>query len=201
MPSQQNSEKYAPPEGYYDRTIDRPISEFLEVALSLHASAVGMTALDFGCGAGSQSKYMLKKGYNVVAVDGNPDAREYIERLTAKDKIRFVQSDFETFQFGKYDLINSLHALPFTNKALFEAMFTRLKASLNPNGIFAGQFYGLNDEWNTPNETMTFLSKAEVEKLFEDMKIISLIEKEQQGTIADNSPKHWHVFEVVAVKP
>lgn len=199
--SEQNTRRYAPPEGYYDRTIKRPLSDFLAKALTMHNDATSMTALDFGCGAGSQTRYLLEKGYQVTAVDGNSEAAEYIRRLPHQNKVTFVQSSFETFEFKSYDLINSLHALSFTHKALFNDTFERLKKSIKPSGIFAGQFYGINDEWNKSGETMTFFNRAQVEELLSDMEVVSLVEKDEEGTIANNSPKHWHVFNAVAIQP
>ncbi len=52
-----NSKRYAPPAGYYDRTADRPLSDFLAIALALNEENTSMTALDFGCGGGCQLCY------------------------------------------------------------------------------------------------------------------------------------------------
>ena len=84
----------------------------------------------------------------------------------------------------------------------FLDVFTRIKAALAPGGIFAGQFFGVHDDWNTPERTaMTFLMRAEAEALLSDLDIVELTEDDNDGHIADGSPKHWHAFHILARRP
>ncbi len=194
-----NSQKYAPPEGYYEQTKSRQPSPFLEEAIKLLSNNQNK-ALDFGCGAGSETAFILNNGLFVVAVDGNPEAKDYIDNLPNSDRVKFINSDFETFQFGKYDLINSSRSLPFIDKTYFEGVIRRLKCSLNTNGVFVGELYGVNDQWNKSDETMTFVDRNTVNILLKDMDIIKLEENEFNGKIADGRPKHWHTFKFIAKK-
>ncbi len=158
------------------------------------------SALDFGCGAGSETRFLLEQGFSVTAVDGNKEAEGYIIKLLHQDRVRFMCSDFETFQFGSYDLVNSSRSLPFIHKNSFKNVMQRLKNSINVGGIFVGQLYGVNDQWNKSGETMTFLGRQQVEELFVGMDLIKLNEQEENGTIANGSLKHWHVFNIIAKK-
>jgi SAM-dependent methyltransferase len=197
--AQPNSKRYTAPEGYYELTKNRPASEFLVEAMKYRANKNGI-ALDFGCGAGNETKYLLDSGHEVTAVDGNKDAEKYIKALYSHGKVHFVKSDFETFKFGSYDFINASRALPFVHKNAFNDVFSRLKGSLKPRGIFVGDFYGVNDQWNKSDETMTFVAKNDLERLLKGMQIIRMEEKEEDGAIANGNPKHWHVFHVIARK-
>ncbi len=69
---------------------------------------------------------------------------------------------------------------------------------IKPGGIFVGQFFGLHDEWNTPGRPMTFLTREQVEELLRGMKLIEFTEEDVDSHVADGTPKHWHVFHIIA---
>jgi len=159
-------------------------------------------ALDLGCGAGRDTKYLLEQGFIVTAVDKELQAEEYIKKLP-QENLTFILSKFEDFNFEKekYDLINGQFSLPFIDLDEFNDVFNKIKYSLKLGGVFVGQLFGINDDWNKSKTTRTtFHTKEEAQKLFEDMKLIKFIEKDYDGTIADGTPKHWHSFHVLARK-
>ena len=47
---------------------------------------------------------------------------------------------------------------------------------------------------------MSFHTKNEVENELKDLKIILLEEIEKDGHQADGTPKHWHIFNIIAKK-
>jgi tellurite methyltransferase len=197
MNSVTNAQKYGPPNGYYDITKNKPPRSLLVEALD-GADGSGKLALDFGCGAGSDTKYLLKKNFEVEAVDGSKAAWDYLKLLPHQERLHFKHSDFESFKFGSYDFINAAYSLPFADNKEFSRIFKDLKNSLNPDGLFVGQLFGVNDQYKRPGETMTFLNKAEVEDLLKDLKIIKLKEIEKDGKLANGKPKHWHYFDIIA---
>jgi tellurite methyltransferase len=158
-------------------------------------------ALDLGAGAGRDTRYLLEQGFAVTAVDAEPGAVALLSALPA-DCLRVVQSSFEDFIFdvATYDLISAQFALPFIPRDRFAGVFARLKAALAPGGLFAGQFFGVRDQWNTPDRAMTFLTRAEAEALLSDLETIEFTEEDADGHTADGSPKHWHVFHILARK-
>jgi tellurite methyltransferase len=89
-------------------------------------------------------------------------------------------------------------ALPFIPRQRFPDVFVRLTAALTLGGVFAGQFFGVHDQWNTPDHAMTFLTRAEAETLLSDLDNIEFTEEDTDGHVADGSPKHWHVFHILA---
>jgi len=192
-----NAKRYGPPEGYYENTKNRPPHELLKEAIKYAKDIPDKTALDLGCGAGSDTRFLLKNGYEVTAVDGSNEAEAYIKSIPHQEKVKFIQSEFEAFEFGDYDLVNASRSLPFTHKDKFKAVFSKLKGSLKPGGIFVGEFYGVNDQWNKSGETMTFLNKQQVQELLSGLEIIKLEEKEYDGTVANGKSKHWHIFNIV----
>lgn len=157
-------------------------------------------ALDLGAGAGRDTRYLLERGFDVTAVDAEPGAVALLS-ASPHPRLRVVQSTFEAFPFATYDLINAEFALPFMPRDRFAAVFARIKVALAPGGVFAGQFFGVHDEWNTPDRAMTFLTRADTEALVRDLETIELNEEDEDSHTADGSPKHWHVFHILARKP
>lgn len=194
-----NSKRYAPPKGYYENTSKRSPSKFLRDAVH-QIDNTSKQALDFGCGGGSETKFLLEHGFSVVAVDGNSESKNYIVNLLHNERVTFLQSEFESFVFKKYDLINSSRSLSFIHKNDFAKVMSRLKLALKPSGVFVGDLYGVNDQWNKDGETMTFVDKQTVERLFSDMEIVKLIERGFDGKTADGKPKYWHTFSFIVKK-
>ncbi|MGH2486503.1 MAG: class I SAM-dependent methyltransferase [Ktedonobacterales bacterium] len=185
---------------FYGFTKDSPHWPLLERAAAL-APKKGR-ALDLGAGAGRDTRYLLAQGFEVTAVDADPRA---VALLAARprDRLRVVQSTFQDFSFGtaSYDLISAQFALPFVPSDRFAGVFARIKAALASGGVFAGQFFGVRDESNTPDRDMTFLTRAEAEALLSDLETIELSEEDADGHKADGSPKHWHVYHILARRP
>jgi tellurite methyltransferase len=185
---------------YYDLTKNKPPSKLLVKALP-YIEKKGK-ALDLGAGAFVDSKFLLAQGFNVTAVDSSPTSLELSEEIRDPN-FSFIPSAYDTFDFElkEYDLITAQWALPFNTQKTFRTMFESLKSSLKPGGIFAGQFFGWNDQWNTGERDMTFHSKEEALHLLSEMKIISFDEEEGNRKTANGEMKHWHVFHIIAQRP
>lgn len=158
-------------------------------------------ALDLGCGAGRDTRYLLAQGFHVTAVDKDAHAFAVLAELPQKN-LKLVQAAFEDFSFEveAYDIINAHFSLPFTEKDLFDGVFARLKNALRPGGIFVGQFFGTHDSWNIAENAMTFLTEAQAKAHLEDLKVLEFSEEDKDGATADGTPKHWHVYHIIAQK-
>lgn len=184
---------------YYENTHNAPPSDLLEQALqSLGPDA--KNTLDLGCGAGRDTRFLLEKGFTVTAIDIDQNTAKYMRKLAHQDRLRFVCSSFNNFQFQTYDLINARYALPFALPNDFAVVFEEIKKALLPGGVFVGQLFGVDDEWNATDSTMTFHSLGEVRNLLAGLKVLVLKEINEAGKLADGSTKHWHVFDIIAQK-
>jgi tellurite methyltransferase len=184
-------------EDYYKSTQDLEPSQLLIEALQL-LSSPSKIALDLGCGAGRDTRLLLERGFKVIAVDSEPRVRKFIEKLHQFGDLTYVESTFASFDYKNYDLINAHYSLPFSPPESFGLVMDKILGSLNADGLFVGQFFGVNDEWNTPGSNMTFHTKTELQKLLSSVEIIKFDEKDADGPLTDNSEKHWHVFDVIA---
>jgi tellurite methyltransferase len=184
-------------ENFYKFTKDKPPWPLLVKAVSLLSSKE--YALDLGCGAGRDTRFLLDQGFAVTAVDSDPHVIALLADFP-QDHLHAVSSSFEAFEFETYDLVNSQFALPFMTKEHFHLVFDRIKRALNPGGIFVGQFFGVNDEWNIPENRMTFFTRVQAEDELKGLKVFEFREEDVDGHLADGTPKHWHVFHIIAQK-
>lgn len=184
---------------FYKATKDQSHWAIVERAVAL----LGRTghALDLGCGAGRDTRYLLAQGWHVTAVDQEASAIAHLATLP-QDRLRAVQSSFEAFGYepDAYDLVSAQFALPFIPNTQFPDVFARIKQAIKPGGVFAGQFFGVRDEWNTPERKMTFVTREQADDLLRDLTVKEFREIENMGNTATGLPKYWHVYHVIAQK-
>lgn len=169
-------------------------------------------AIDLGCGQGRDTYELLRRGWRVLAIDNHPEG---IARLNAKGSIShptsdiprptFLQTrlaDFTTVSLPPCDLINASFSIPHCDPSAFPAMWSRIVASIQPSGRFAGQLFGIRDEWAAKPDGITraYHSREQVESLLNPFEIEMLDEVERAGKTATGQAKYWHVYHIVARK-
>jgi len=88
-------------------------------------------ALDFGCGSGDFSRFLLNRGWQVTAYDRYVSPNQQHPRLTATKSLPDVASN------APYDLIVSVTVLDcIMDDADFSATLARLRQQLRPGGKF-----------------------------------------------------------------
>ena len=90
--------------------------------------------------------------------------------------------------------------MPFNNPETFPAVFANIVGSLKKGGIFTGQLFGNNDEWNRGDGKYNFHTKEQVQDLLSSLEIIELTEEEKDEPKANGVIKHWHIFNIIARK-
>ena len=181
---------------FYEITKNKPPSNLLIKALEYvtHKNS----SIDIGGGGLKDTRYLLQQGFQVTVIDSSELMAEEAKKIRS-DKLHYFVSSFDEFDFpeNKFDIASAIYALPFNPPETFDAVFTRIKKSLVKGGIFCGQLFGMRDGWKD-HEGMTFQTKEQAVALFSGMDIISLEEEEKDGTIANGTSKHWHVFHFIA---
>jgi SAM-dependent methyltransferase len=185
---------------YYAATRDYPPRPML-------ARAAGMLpgpgkALDLGCGAGNDTRYLLEHGFRVTAVDANQASVSALLAL-GEERLKAVLSTFAEFTFDSdgYDLISAQYALPFSPPDGFAGMFARLVSALRPGAIFTGQLFGVRDAWNEPGTDLSFHTRAEAEQLLHGLHLIEFHETEEAVLLASGDPHNAHYLEFIARRP
>lgn len=160
-------------------------------------------AVDLGCGEGRDAAEMLRRGWRVVAIDGHESAfTSFAKRdgLLSHPHLETRMSDFETCSVPRCRLLNASFALPFCHPDAFDALWTVIRAAIEPGGRFAGQLFGERDTWATIADR-THHTRAEAEALLLGMDVELFQEEEKDSADAEGQDKHWHVFHVVARQP
>lgn len=182
---------------YFERTKTNPASAHLVKAVELLSRGEGKTALDLGCGAGRDSRFLSEHGYLVMAVDADESAAAYIEPIS---NTKFIHSRFEDFHFGQYDLINASYSLPFAGVKHFDQLWRRIGQALNPGGIFVGELFGDRDGWNSGDDKLAFQRLDQVQKMVDGLEVLTLDEEEADRPTAAGGMKRWHVFHLILRK-
>jgi SAM-dependent methyltransferase len=155
-------------------------------------------ALDLGAGGGRDSRHLLSEGWRVTAVDSSPSSAAALRRLPRQRNLQFVSSRIEDFVLESYDLVNAQFSLPFMARDRYEATLRGIRDAVRPGGVLAATFFGQRDQWNEPGSEVNFTTQTSVRALFAGWELIELAEVEEDGQTADGTPKHWHVFHVIA---
>jgi tellurite methyltransferase len=103
----------------------------------------GMTVLDAGCGNGRNLVYMLRSGYDVLAVDESASAIAAVRSLAAKlaprlppENLRVEPVEAMTFDDGVADVVVSSAVLHFArDEPHFRAMVHEMWRVLRPGGM------------------------------------------------------------------
>ena len=97
------------------------------------------TAIDLGCGAGRDTKFLVQNNIIVTAIDRVDVTKFLYKDLTEEEKARlnFVQAKFSEIDLPKTDLIISYEALPFCDREALVKLLDKINDSLNENGYLS----------------------------------------------------------------
>lgn len=192
---------------YYQAVEGRPPRETLLAALEAFSNEEAITsrpyfAVDLGCGDGRDTVELLRRGWQVLAIDGQQEA---ITRLLNRPDInsQFLETcvmRFENLNLPQsVDLINSSFSLPFCPPEYFPRLWEVIVSALRSGGRFTGQLFGERDSWAIYT-SMTHHKREQVQQMLEDFEIEILQEEDHPGKTAIGEEKHWHIFHIVARK-
>ncbi|WP_394561149.1 class I SAM-dependent methyltransferase [Aquipseudomonas alcaligenes] len=156
-------------------------------------------ALDLGCGMGRDSLELLRRGWQVQAIDNRQDALDGLLQQTdavQRERLQTLCGDFQTLPLPAAELINASFALPFCPPEHFPALWRGIEQALRPKGLFAGHFFGIRDQWQARN--LTLHTCEALQALLVDWELLQFEEHEWDGKTATGHKKHWHLFAVVA---
>lgn len=140
-------------EKYYDTTEDAMPNYLVRKFVELNTNPGN--AVELGCGAGRDTMYLIKNGWNVLAIDREDVGERISKKLNEKElnKFRFSKQRFENLNLERNNLIVANFSLPFCNKNSFGELWNKINESILEDGYFVGNFFGIKDEWKiTKNE-------------------------------------------------
>lgn len=103
----------------------------------------GMRVLDAGCGGGRNLVYLLREGFDVHAVDEDPQAITYVREMASalapalpREQIRLGRIEQLPWPADTFDVVISNAVLHFArDDAHFEAMVREMWRVLKPGGL------------------------------------------------------------------
>ena len=190
---------------YYDVTAARPAWSTVKQA----ADAFGdfdpeapPLAVDLGCGAGRDSRELLRRGWRVVSIDMTPEGITMLRALTPQahqERLDTHVADIAQFEIPDCDLVNANLILPFLPPDEYDAAWERIRGGIGIDGRFSGMLFGDRDE-AVDDPEMTCASAAVIRQHLDGFEIEHWSEKEEDGHTALGEPHHFHLIEVVAIR-
>jgi len=187
-------------EKYYDNTENEMPNYTVKKFIELNVEPGN--AVELGCGAGRDTVYLIRNGWNVLAIDREDVETRIVSKLLVEEleQFEFFKQRFEAIKLENSNLVVANFSLPFCNKNNFKELWDKINHSILKDGYFVGNFLGDNDEWKNAKEKMTFLTKDQVMELFRNFEIVEFKEVEKDGLTGLGKMKHWHIFNVIAKK-
>lgn len=187
-------------EKYYDNTENEMPNYTVKKFIELNVEPGN--AVELGCGAGRDTVYLIRNGWNVLAIDREDVETRIVSKLLVEEleQFEFFKQRFEDIELENSNLVVANFSLPFCNKNDFKKLWAKINHSILKDGYFVGNFLGDKDEWKIAKEKMTFLTKDQVMELFRDFEIVEFKEVERDGLTGLGKMKHWHIFNVIAKK-
>jgi membrane dipeptidase len=157
-------------------------------------------AVDLGAGTGRDTAELLRRGWNVIAIDREQEAIDGLRELVGPDTSRLETrvARFEDAVWPPCDLVNASFTLPFAPRESFPGLWEQITRSIRPGGRFSGQFFGERDDWAETG--IVIHRRPQVEELLGGFEIEQIDEFDGEGATVIGKSKHWHVFHVVARK-
>jgi tellurite methyltransferase len=191
--------------GYYDEQGERePRDLLLEVLATFEREGRSGLAVDLGCGQGFDSAEMLRRGWEVVAIDATEEGIRRLRGRIPEDhvpRLRTVVSPMQFVEIPSADLVYASFSLPYCPPELFPRLWSDVGAAIRPSGRFAGELFGDRDTWAATQRDMTFFDIGSARELFDGMEIESFEEEESEDEGWGGEQKHWHVFHAIARRP
>jgi hypothetical protein len=154
-------------------------------------------AIELGCGVGHGVLWLLEQGFEVFANDAEPEALAHLKaRIPAGLPIHYLPGNFMDLELPRADVIVAGFCLFFLGQKDFDVFWPRIVGALGNDGVFAGQFLGIHDDW--VDRGYTAHDRQGVEALLKGFDILYFEEAERDGETALGTAKHWHIFHVVA---
>lgn len=101
----------------------------------------GGTILDFGCGAGRDTKYFIDRGYVVDAADGSEKLCETARKYTGTEVRHMLFSELDAEK--KYDGIWACASILHLPKDELKSVFAKMIKAVRPGGVIYSSFkYG-----------------------------------------------------------
>lgn len=131
--------------------------------------------LDFGCGSGRDTKYFLKQGYRVEAMDGSEELCKAASKFTGIHVKQMLFQDWKSN--SKYNGIWACSSILHLNKQELKQVIGNIRDALLPSGIFYTSFKYGNFEGERNGRYFTDLTESSFSELIKEVIGFEIIEE------------------------
>lgn len=157
-------------------------------------------AVDLGCGTGKDTAELLRRKWQVLAIDFCKEGIEGVllrpEATQFKDKLEARVATFDETSWSGATLVAALLSLPYCPPDKFAWNWASVVSSLVPGGYFVGNFFGHDHLQGTSH--IVRCSRNDVETMLAGLEVIRLEEDHRDTRDGDGS--QYHYFDVIARK-
>lgn len=140
----------------YDKLIDQDYekwADYIEDIFKKHSNKKPSLVLDLGCGTGSITNILARRGYDMIGVDISVDMLNVAREKATEEglDVLYLCQDIREFElYGTVDaIICTLDVLNYITKPEdLKKVFALVKNYLNPDGIF---LFDINTEYKLKN--------------------------------------------------
>ena len=115
---------------YYENTKNSPPHLLIKKFINMNIKP--KNAIDLGCGAGRDTIFLIKNGWNVLAID-KEDTKEFILKKLDNEEIKrfsFKCQSFENIEIEKNNLLVANFSIPFCDKDCFNDFWKKITNSI-----------------------------------------------------------------------
>lgn len=126
---------------YYENTEDALPHPMVQKFMNLNIKPG--KAIDLGCGAGRDTKYLIKNEWEVISID-REDTKEIISSKLNSEELKrfsFICENFESIKLEKNNLIVANFSIPFCNKDYFDEFWNKITNSILKERIFCWKLF------------------------------------------------------------
>jgi 2-polyprenyl-3-methyl-5-hydroxy-6-metoxy-1,4-benzoquinol methylase len=155
--------------------------------------------LDLGCGAGNNSWFLSREGFNVVGIDASSTAINFAQE---RFKTEGLSGDFRLMNFddidiikGEFDLVIDRESLSMTEFNTVKNVTEKIQSILKPNGLFMSFFYNKDspDFFNYGGDSDDGKTYTNIDKgSFSGSNTVSFLDKETHSSL-------FSKFEIIEV--
>ena len=178
----------------------QPIGFLIEAVRILGLS--NGNALDLGCGAGIDARYLAENGFNVEAIDFNKESVEQTKKFCKGLSVSVNQKNVADYNIipNAYQLIIAWNTLSFLTKDESRKILLNIQEGLIKDGIFVFSLFGQEDDWVKNHPEMSFWTIEELKNLLFNVNFIKLCEEKRIKPGATGQVKFWHLIRGIIQK-
>ena len=158
-------------QSFIDNTQDVAFSEMQDMFLGYIPQ--GGYILDFGCGSGRDTKYFIKKGFQVDAVDGSEEMVKAARKYSGCAVRQMLFQDLDAV--GIYDGIWACSSILHLNITELQSVLKKIWDALKPSGVLYTSFKYGTFSGEKRGRYFTDMTEESFEQLLKDVGGFSVI--------------------------